>query len=1042
MTPGPRPLRGLDARTRTWWRGLARREGWRHTTFIDGLMRRGRRSATDWPSAIDDISFLGCDVLASGLSGLLGKITSAGSPVTGTVVHTPGQGVIRSQADDAVADTYITLGGTKPSDLGWTDSAGGFFIYVTTDYRYIFRELGRSSSGLLALNMCTGLAGFLTLGGDSGKRFISTSATGLLVCGRKDADDSFAIRDDQAAQILSDPFVAWPTATLDLLSAEPTGANSPNGVALVGFHHFTLEQADEARWAILQYAADAGFLTAPSIRNPTPNCLADSDLADVVPNDLRIYVSAGYPPSNGAPPSAYPYYPLTDTVNGGHNISTRVVTLATDALTTVNGSNLVTVSDPGFNGRVGDLAVVLGATGGNGLTDADVSGRREVVTVTQVDAVTRTWQFVAGASANADGAIGGSDCQVTYTMRVPLSIAYTPSRNGGMWFLMWDNRGKTPPDHPQASRVDGGGNGYGGGFSITRLTASDDGRLKAGANCRPGFTNWAKAVTVTEAQVWKALGGLDRNDARHPQGYGVLDILDQGGSTTVDGDGVIGAENAMTIGAAWMRADELFTDLASGYATAWDICIWYPVTLADITGLRPKGVMFDFEPNHFMPPDLQLVHMQRLADMHGATNYKAGFHPNIILEGQMLSNGFTTDTLNAIVNHDDVEFFGIITQKGVTSHPDVGELVDYQVAKFAGPLPVPAKVLGLTVISATGPKFTIDDDNPLGPTQLSILECEKVAAAVARHDEIGAVWVGFRAGGDANQFVNHQLEALLPNLSPGSPAASDDPTTQVDLWISAKVGLGGATPSDAVRSALINYLIGPLVDSGWWDRLTNLTWAADDLYGHRVDLRQLFTGAFNGTSGTPTLTPFVCATYDGVDDSLASFVPATNPGNMTPTNLGLFFYETINTASSGQALGMGLSSNGNAFIRPRTTTNNAQVILVSSGNIGITGVTDSRGLWAVQRSGNIVDVYRNGEAFSLGHDVSSFSTPAGLSNRPFRIGSGTAGLGPDMPTQNRNCAPSLAGAFAPTGASTGLASANDHRTLKTIFDGFLAAVAP
>jgi hypothetical protein len=1031
--PIRRPGRGLDPRTRTWWRGLANRESGRHLNFIDRFLRRGRASSTNWISNVDDILFLGCDQIESALTGLLGAITAAGSTVHGSVVHTPRQGVMRSQADDAVAASYVGLG-VKPSDLGWTSTSAGFAIYSVTDYRYIFREFGRSSVGLVALNASNGLRGYVTMGGVGGKAFTSPSATGWFCFTRDASGNIVCFRDDRPGEVIPDAFSAWPTAELDLLSAEPTGARSPNGVALLVLHHCTTDQCLEMGRDALQYAADAGFLTAPAVRNPGVNCMAESDLADVTPSDLRIFVSAGYPPANGAPPSAYPYYPMTDSVTGGHSVGSRVVTLATNAFTTTNASNVVTVTDPGFLGRVGDLVVFADATSGNGLAAADINGRREILSIIQVNATRRDYTIAAGTAANASGAIGGAACQASYILRLPATIAYTPARSGGPWLLVWDNRGKPPPDHPQALRTSGGGNGYGGGFSINRIAASDDGLLSAGKNCRPGFTNWAKAVTATEAQVAKICGYAARSEPADDLGQGYLDILENGGSTTVAGDGIISTANAMTVGAAWMQADTLFTSLASGWATAWDLVIWYPINLADITGVTPKGIMFDFEPYDYRPPAQQLAHMQRLAKIAGNKGYKVGFHPNVLLEGQMAANGFDSPTLNTIINDANVEAFGIITQKGVITHPDVAELIDYQVAKFAGSLSVPASKLLLTVITQTAPKFTIDDSNPLGPAQLSVAQCTAIAGKIA---DVGIkkVWIGFRAGGDADQFVNHQLEALLPSLAPGSPATSGNPTTQVDSWISTKKGLGGADPSAAVRAALIN-MVAALMDSGWWDRLVHLTWCgADDVYGARVDLRQLLTGSF---SDAPTLTPLVCMTFDGVNDAITTgFVPASHPLALTTTSLSLIFYETANTSSNNPAMATATGTNGVSLFNPRNASSGSgQYRLQSSGQIVVSSIGDSRGLWALQRSGSVLDVYHDGEAFSLGNSLSSFTTSATLPTRPLRIGCNTPGIGTDMATGFRPCAPSFAMMAA------GGATANDHRALKIILDAFLAAVAP
>lgn len=138
-------------------------------------------------------------------------------------------------------------------------------------------------------------------------------------------------------------------------------------------------------------------------------------------NDANQYMSAG----------TYKKLYVYDT-NGDQNDITPYRdqgTLGPDPIDTINGSNLITVGDPGHNLNPGDQIIFSGASSVGGV---DVNGSWIVNTV--IDANSYTFLFTSNATSTANG--GGSS--ISYKYEIPIGVeegAYGYGWGIGGWGL-------------------------------------------------------------------------------------------------------------------------------------------------------------------------------------------------------------------------------------------------------------------------------------------------------------------------------------------------------------------------------------------------------------------------------------------------------------------------------------------------------------------------------------------------------------------------------------------------------------------------------
>jgi hypothetical protein len=821
------------------------------------------------------------------------------------------------------------------------------------------------------------------------------------------------------------------------------------------------------------------------------------------------------------------------------NAAATVTAKPITAITNANPGKATVVGHGYANGRTLYAAAIGGMT--------QLNDKLVAVTVVDVDNFTVGIDTTLFGTYTGGGTvrptIGGTIARAAYITTKPINAPYEPLRGGKQSILTWVNRGKTPPGHPQAARITGGGNGYGGGTAILRTIDSPDGRVKAGAQCRPSFSLWHKAICATEAQLARLAGYLERNEPRDPLGMGYLDIVESGGSAglarrrlfavvspalemwshallvlgsglerritititstvfagstvtvqrsvgdlgnwvdfqsytgdlvtstyddpsdgeyvyyrigTKHGEYAVGdditatltypraalpLDRCVTFGEAWSHCDALFTEPQGNFATTYDLLMWYRRGLFELTrAANRKLIFFDWESFDYRPSlGLQLTHARRMAEIVGATGSRVAMSPNIFLPNQIQANGLADGVLNQLVNDPNWETVSILAQKGTPQYGnDIRGLLEAEYAAIDGPLGIPPEKVMLTWVKGGG-RWNLADIAPLGPYQLSFEQADTIADFIA---DKGIVHIRpSNPVGGAIDLWHNQLEMRVErNLIPGPPPSVGDPEAQVDLWIATKMGLGGAMPDAAFRSATIT-LVSDLMVTEWWDRLDHFTLGcADDLFGHRVCLRRLVAGSFHGA---PTLTARHHISYDGVDDATQTgFIAATVAQAIAPTNIGMFWYEMAGGESSTNpcmAMARGGLTNSISLFIPHRVDDGAQYRLNSTGQVILSpssGVTigSSLGLWSFDRNATTMNIYHDGAEFSMGHTIGG-TTSTLLPDRPLRLGCTTPGVGADVPSLFRR------GVMSFAGVTTGGSTVAQQAGLKVILDNYLAAI--
>lgn len=94
---------------------------------------------------------------------------------------------------------------------------------------------------------------------------------------------------------------------------------------------------------------------------------------------------------------------VTDLETYNNVLATNYATLGSNPMATVDGSNLITVTDAAHKFREGDIITFSGATTFAGLSSGDLNGAKSVGTVT-----TNTYQFYSATAANATTSGGGA----------------------------------------------------------------------------------------------------------------------------------------------------------------------------------------------------------------------------------------------------------------------------------------------------------------------------------------------------------------------------------------------------------------------------------------------------------------------------------------------------------------------------------------------------------------------------------------------------------------------------------------------------------
>lgn len=224
---------------------------------------------------------------------------------------------------------------------------------------------------------------------------------------------------------------------------------------------------------------------------------------------------------------------------------------------------------------------------------------------------------------------------------------------------------------------------------------------------------------------------------------------------------------------------------------------------------------------------------------------------------------------------------------------------------------------------------------------------------------------------------------LSRDILMGAARVWTPPTPDADavLWRDAAV-VNGATVSAGWLNQ-VSILIAALKAGGSW-ALTDDIWllTAENSIQALTSLKQLRLAA---AINSPALTPYGGYTFDGSTNYIGTgFIPSTHAVAMSATNVRISVYERTNSASTGYAAGVSVTSSRVIRIRPRSGT-----ALTGNANFNTAAgwtVADSLGLSSVQSDGTIAGTvaYRRGVLQTRTVDPASFG--ATLPNAEIFIG--------------------------------------------------------
>jgi hypothetical protein len=724
-----------------------------------------------------------------------------------------------------------------------------------------------------------------------------------------------------------------PTTNFVLNSAEPGAAESPetwNLIGIGGGMPVDIALAMNEDWD--QFQVDIGIFDDIQVPDevPGPNCFGKFSYLQVKPlGASKIVRQINFPVSNTVDKETYNFFPITHAVGRPHIQTNRNAALITaNPLSLTNGTNLITVTDPGHGASPDDTVKIIGVPGApndliNGMPLHEINHWHRIYSVT-----TDTYTIRGVTAATSTGSVGGTGVTVSMIKLKPVVSTFTPPHDGVFFVWQWSNRG-------EYNIVDGAevfsgidkANDLNPNFLLGNDPLTGLPNVLTGLQCRPAYhltSEAAGAMLVNTA--WKGRYAA-RNEPRDPLGQGYLDIAE-----------AYGLDPAKVL--PWWyfseNRQEVFTQAVAGYAVCYGYVALDPIPLIDITSFERLGVMMDQEHADRRDPDLWERDLKRWAQICKACGFYTGWLGHYMEGDTAQIQGFTpgpSGNAPRIINDPDIDFVNIISANQAIDH--VVHL-DMQFDYFKD-------VNGNVPIN----KIMLSETLGIGTSQVTLENAERVRAW-ADGKGISCFHIRRSAsneGGPIDLYRNQQMIRYLPDLSDTPPPASQG---VIDAWITALAqdGYDVSLDEQSYRTSFVDALFNTAI----WDKLDWVSISGEIPQQQLKCMKRLVSGTLVGTP-TPTFVPHVGFTFDGAQNAVMSgFLPNGVGQVMTGTDIMVSDYEETNLATNTTSVGgyddivgQGLS------LRNRGTTDDMRGQANSDFNTFM-GVTDSRGLCYIQRS--------------------------------------------------------------------------------------------